>query len=135
MLDISRESRHVSKCRSNKVLCREFCHGLCTTWSLFNCPNNYLLSGSVDHNDWARSLFVEVESSPRTVHFEEEEELSSIANDRTLKSKRAERNLDSFWILVEQECMSIAQKALQYSTSCLCKFRFSVMTTIRRKKQ
>ena len=69
----------------------------------------------------------------------EEEELVSIASDRTLKLKHAELNLDAFWILVENEYPAIAEKALrlslQFLTSYMCEFGFSAMTTIKHKKR
>ena len=69
----------------------------------------------------------------------EEEELVSVASDRMLKLKHAELNLDAFWILVENEYPAIAEKALrlllQFLTSYMCQFGFSVITTIKHKKQ
>ena len=67
----------------------------------------------------------------------EEEELVSIATDRMLKLKHAELNSDAFWILVQNEYSAITEKALQlllqFSTSYMCEFGFSAMTTIKHK--
>ena len=56
-----------------------------------------------------------------------------------LKLKHAELNLDTFWILVENKYQAIAEKALrlllQFSTSYMCEFGFSAMTTIKHKKR
>ena len=69
----------------------------------------------------------------------EQEELVSVPSDRTMKLKHAELNLDAFWILVKNEYPAIAEKALrlllQFSTSYMCKFGFSAMTTIKHKKR
>ena len=42
----------------------------------------------------------------------EEEELVSVASDRTLKLSHAEFKLDAFWLLVENEYPAIADKVL-----------------------
>ena len=58
-----------------------------------------------------------------------------------LKLRHAELNLDAFWTLVENEypAITIAEKALrlllQFSTSYMCEFGFSAMTTIKHKKR
>ena len=68
-----------------------------------------------------------------------QEELASISSDRTLKLKYSELSLDAFWLLVEKEYPVISQKALRllllFSTSHLCEFGFSALTTIKHKKQ
>jgi len=62
-----------------------------------------------------------------------------LASDRMLKLKHEELNLDVWWILVENEYPAIAEKALrlllQFSTSYVCEFGFSVITTIKHKKR
>ena len=69
----------------------------------------------------------------------EEEKLASISSDRTLKLKHSELSLDAFWLVVEKEYPAIAQKALRllllFSTSYLCEFGFSALTTIKHKKR
>ena len=71
---------------------------------------------------------MEFEPCQRQFTLKEEEEL-----------KHAELNLDAFWILVENEYLAIAEKALrlplQFSTSYMCEFGFFAMTTIRHKKR
>jgi len=68
----------------------------------------------------------------------EGEELASFASDRTLMLKRSELNLDSFWMLVEQEFPAISQMALrlltQFQNSYLCECGFSAMTTIKQAR-
>ena len=106
--------------------------------ALLNSLSKYFPSISADQYNWVRNLFVEFEPCPREFTLKEEEELVSIASDRKLKLKHAELNLDAFQILVENEYPSIAEKALrlplQFSTSYMCKFRFSAITTIKHKK-
>ncbi|XP_014785594.1 protein FAM200A-like [Octopus bimaculoides] len=106
--------------------------------TLLTNAGKYFPSISVDQYDWIRNSFVEFEP------FEEqftltEEELVSVLNDRTLKLKHSELNLTAFWLLVEKEYPAIAQKVLrllvQFSTSYLCKFGFSALTTIKHKKR
>ena len=69
----------------------------------------------------------------------EEEELASVASDRTLQLKHSKLSLDAFWLLVEKEYPAIAQKALrllvQFSTSYFFAFGFSVLTTIKYKRR
>ena len=56
-----------------------------------------------------------------------------------LKLKHAELNLDAFSIVVENEYLAIAEKGLrlllQFSTSYMCEFGFSAMTTMKHKKR
>ncbi|CAI9721398.1 Hypothetical predicted protein [Octopus vulgaris] len=96
------------------------------------------LKSGFDMYDWIRNPFVEFEP------FEEqftltEEELANFLNDRTLKLKHSELNLNAFWLLVEKEYPAISQKALRllvhFSTSYLCEFGFSALTTIKHKKR
>ena len=99
---------------------------------------NYFLSISVDQYDWIRNPFVEFEPSKEQFTLTEEE-LASVLNDRTLKLKYFELNLNAFWLLVEKEYPAIDQKTLrflvQFSTSYLCEFGFSALTSIKHKKR
>jgi len=81
--------------------------------ALLNKLNKYFPSISVDLYDWVRIPFMEVESGPGQFTLKEEEELASVANDRTLRLKYGELNLDAFWMLVENEYPSIVHKALR----------------------
>ena len=99
--------------------------------------DKYFPSISIDQYEWVRSPFVEFEPSEGQFTLTEEE-LASISSDRTLKLKHSELSLDAFWLLVEKEYPTIAQKALRlllFSTSYLCEFGFSDLTTIKHKKQ
>jgi len=99
---------------------------------------HYFPSLSTEKYDWVRNPFVE-EKSTDIFTFQEEEELSDILNDRTLKLKYSQQNLNSFWIEIEKEHPSIAKKALtiliQFSTTYLCEFGFSALTNIKSKKR
>ena len=93
---------------------------------------------SIDQYDWVRSPFVEFEPYEGQFTLTEEEELANISSDRTLKLKHSELSLDAFWLLVEKEYLAIAQKALRlllFSTSYLCEFGFSALTTIKHEKR
>ena len=100
--------------------------------------NKYFPSISVDQYDWVRSPFVEFQPSEEQFTLTEEEELSSVASDRTSKVKHSELSLDTFWLLVEKEYPAIAQKALlllQFSTSYLFEFGFSALATIKHMRR
>ena len=106
--------------------------------ALLNSFSKYFPSISVDEYNWVRNPFVEFEPCQGQFTLKEEE-LVSFASDRMLKLKHATLNLDAFWIPVENEYPDIAEKALrlllQFSTSYMCEFRFSAMTTIKHKKR
>ena len=93
----------------------------------------------VEDYDWVRNPFIEVVSKGQLTLKEEEEELTDIHHDRTLKLKHCELSLDSFWISVENEYTTIAQKALKilllFSTTYLCEQGFSALTTIKNNKR
>ena len=74
--------------------------------------DKYFPSISVDQYDWIRNPFVEFEPSEEQFTLTEEE-LASVLNDRTLKLKYSELNLNAFWLLVEKEYHTIAQEALR----------------------
>ena len=86
----------------------------------------------VEDYDWVRNPFIEVVSKGQLT-LKEEEELTDILHDRTLKLKHCELSLDSFWISVENEYTTIAQKALKIlllsSTTYLCEQGFSALTS------
>ena len=100
--------------------------------------DKYFPSLSLDQYEWVRSPFLEFKPSEGQFTLTEEE-LASISSDRTLKLKHSELSLDAFWLLVEKEYPAIAQKALRllllFSTSYLCEFGFSALTTIKHKKR
>ena len=58
-----------------------------------------------------------------------------IRNDRTLKLKYKEVELETFWIFIREEYQHIAKKALtlllQFSTSYLCELGFSTLTNLK----
>ena len=107
--------------------------------SLSSSLSTYFPSISVDKYDWVRNPFVELESCEGQFTLKEEEELASIASDRTLKLKHAELNMDTFWCLVEKEYPAIAERALRllllFSTSYMCEFGFSALSNIKNKNR
>ena len=94
---------------------------------------------SIDQYDWVRNPFVEFEPSEEQFTLTEEEKLASVSSDKTLKLKHSELSLDAFWLLIEKKYPAIAQKALQLlgqvSTSYLCEFGFSALTTVKHKRR
>ena len=67
----------------------------------------------------------------------EEEELISLCNNRDLISKHMEESINSFWINISHYPIKAkkALKILQFSTSYLCEFGFSALTSIITKKK
>ena len=90
----------------------------------------------VEDYEWVRNPSIEVVSKGQLTL---KEELTDILHDRTLKLKHCELSLDSFWISVENEYTTIAQKALKilllFSTTYLCEQGFSALTTIKNNKR
>ena len=86
-----------------------------------------------------RNPFVRDPLSKPQLTVEEEEELISIRNDRTLKLQYSEMSIEKFWIKVENEhphISKIAQKILlQFSTSYLCELGISSLTNIKKEKK
>jgi hypothetical protein len=98
---------------------------------------HYFPSLSTEKYDWVRNPFISASSDQLTIV--EEEELSDISNDRSLKLKHGSSSLNTFWIEIAQEHPNIAKKAiiilLQFSTTYLCEFGFSALTTIKNNKR
>ncbi|XP_068207531.1 protein FAM200A-like [Palaemon carinicauda] len=69
----------------------------------------------------------------------EEEELATISSDRDLKIKHSTVPIDSFWISVQEEYITLSKKVLslllQFSTSYLCELGFSTLNNIKTKKR
>lgn len=93
----------------------------------------------VENYDWLRNPFIPDPSNKLQLSLCEEEELTDIRNDRTLKLKYMEMSLQTFWISIEDEFPHLAKKAqkilLQFSTSYLCELGFSTLTNIKSKKR
>jgi hypothetical protein len=89
--------------------------------------------------DWVRNPFVEFSpNSQNLLSMREEEQLTELQCDRTLKIKFNEVSPDVFWISIRKEYPVISAKAvnilLQFSTSCLCEQAFSCLTNIKSKR-
>jgi hypothetical protein len=90
--------------------------------------------------DWVRNPFVEFSpNSQNLLSLQEEEQLTELQCDRTLKIKFNEVPPDVFWISIRKECPVISVKAvnisLQFSTSYLCEQAFSCLTNIKSKER
>lgn len=108
--------------------------------SLAEKLDKYFPSLSSDMYDWVRNPFIELSSnSQNLLSLQEEEEISELQCDRTLKMKFNEVSLDVFWISVRLEYPVVSAKALvillQFSTSYLCEQAFSCLTTIKSKSR
>ena len=91
----------------------------------------------VEDYDWVRNPFIEVQSRTGQFTLKEEEELTEIFHDRTLRLKHADFFLDSFWIIIENEFPNIGKKALEimilFSTTYMCELGFSAMTKNKKR--
>ena len=86
--------------------------------ALLNSLSKYFPSISVEQYNWVRNTFVEFEPCKGQFTLKEEEELVSFASDRMLKLKHTQLNLDTFWILVENEYPAIADIVHVYKNVC-----------------
>ena len=107
--------------------------------SLSEKLHKYFPSLSSDMYDWVRNPFTEFSPSTENLLSLQEEELSELQCDRTLKTKFNEVLLDKFWISAKREYPVISVKALnvllQFSTSYLCEQAFSCLTIIKSKSR
>ena len=108
--------------------------------SLSEKLHKYFPSLSSDMYDWVRNPFTEFSpSTENLLSLQEEEELSELQCDRTLKMKFTEVLFDKFWISAKREYPVISVKALnvllQFSTSYLCEQAFSCLTIIKSKSR
>jgi hypothetical protein len=107
--------------------------------SLHSQITHYFPSLTVEKYDWVRNPFVEVQSSDEEFTIEEEEELINISNDRTLKLKHSQEDLNKFWIGNKQEYPKLSEKAVKilllFSTTYLCELGFSALATIKSTKR
>ena len=102
--------------------------------------DKYFPSLSSDLHDWVRNPFNDLSSnSGNLLSLQEEEEITELKCDRTLRTKFNEVPLDVFWISVREEYSVISAKALdillQFSTSYLCEQGFSCLTTVKSKSR
>ncbi|XP_064101050.1 protein FAM200B-like [Macrobrachium nipponense] len=103
--------------------------------SLAEKLDQYFPSLSSDLYDWVRNPFTEMSSNLQTLlNLQEEEEITELKCDRTLRIMFDEVPLDVFWISVREEYPFISAKALdilfQFSTSYLCEQDFSCLSTV-----
>ena len=101
--------------------------------------DHYFPTLSIEDYDWVRNPFLEILSRQGMFTLREEEELTDIRHDRTLKLKHRDSSLDSFWVSIENEYPTIAIKAIQilllFSTTYLCEVGFSSLTNIKSVKR
>ena len=64
----------------------------------------------VDDYDWIRDPFTKVPFSAGQFTLREEEELTDILHDRTLKLEHKNVSLDSFWIAIDNEYPNIVKR-------------------------
>jgi hypothetical protein len=98
--------------------------------SLTENLDQYFSSLSSEMYDWVRNRLVEFSpNSQNSLSLQEEEQLTELQCDRTLKIKFNEVSPDVFWISIGKEYPVISAKAvnilLQFPTSYLCEQAFS----------
>ncbi|XP_064101041.1 protein FAM200A-like [Macrobrachium nipponense] len=108
--------------------------------SLAEKLDKYFPSLSSDLCDWVRNPFTELSSNSQTLlNLQEEDEITELKCDRTLRIMFDEVPLDVFWISVREEYPVISAKALdilfQFSTSYLCEQGFSCLSTVKSKSR
>ena len=100
--------------------------------------DHYFPTLSIEDYDWVRNPFLEILSREGIFTLREEEELTDIRHDRTLKLKHCDSSLVSIWVSIENEYSTIAIKAiiflLLFSTTYLCELGFSSLTNIKCQK-
>ena len=100
--------------------------------------DHYFPTLSIEDYDWVRDPFLEILSREGIFTLREEEELTDIRHDRTLKLKYRDSSLESFWVSIENEYPSIAIKAIKilllFSTTYLCELGFSSLINIECQK-
>nr|XP_006124427.1 creatine kinase S-type, mitochondrial [Pelodiscus sinensis] len=103
--------------------------------SLTEKLDQYFPSLSSEIYDYVRNPFVEFSQHLLSL---QEQQLTELQCDRTLKIKCSEMPLDVFWISIRREYPVISAKAvnilLQFSTSYLCEQAFSCLTNIKSKE-
>lgn len=99
----------------------------------------YFPSLSSDMYDCIRNLFIEFSPNSQSLLSLQEEHLSELQCDPTLKIKFNEVSLDVFWISLRQEYPVVSAKALdtllQFSVSYFCEQAFSCLTVIKSKSR
>lgn len=102
----------------------------------------YFPSISIKNFDWVRNPFIEftlLEYEGMNLDINHQEELTELRNDRTLKLEYHEKDLDVFWISIEEQYPIISESAikilLQFSTSYLCELGFSALVNIKNRNR
>jgi hypothetical protein len=107
--------------------------------SLIENFGKYFPSLSPEMYDWVRNPFVEFSTDSQNLLSLQEEQLTELQCDQTLKIKFNEVSPDVFWISIRKEYPVISAKAvyisLQLSTSYLCEKAFSCLTNIKSKER
>jgi hypothetical protein len=104
--------------------------------SLTDSLDQYFLSLLSEMYDWVRNAFLVF--SQNSLSMQEEEQLTELQCDRTLKMKFNEVRLDMFWISITEEYPMISAKAvkilLQFATSYICEQASSCLTNNKNKE-
>lgn len=99
--------------------------------------DGYFPTLDINQYDWIRNPFAL--SSTCDLQLVEEEELTDLKNNRTLKLRYQEADLCNFWISIHQDYPHLSRRALvvllQFSTTYSCESAFSTMTNIKTVKR
>jgi hypothetical protein len=105
--------------------------------SLTENLDQYFPSLSSEMYVWVRNPFVEFSPNSQNLLSLQEEELTELQCNRTLKIKFNEVSPNVFWISIRKEYPVISAKVvnifLQFSTSYFCEQAFSCLTNIKSK--
>ena len=98
----------------------------------------YFSSESFEQFDWVRDPWSSsAAESSKDLPMLAQEQLAEIREDRTLKIKFQDMDLDRFWISLETEYRVVSSCAvailLPFSTTYLCELSFSSLTYIKNK--
>ena len=101
--------------------------------------NKYFFAINTEQYDWIRNPFsANAEMSTKELFLRIRENFFEVRNDRILKLKFSEVQLDMFWISIKVEYEQISKAAieilLQFHTTYMCEQNFSSLLLIKNDK-
>ena len=102
--------------------------------------DKYFFAINTEQYDWIRNPFsANAEVSTKELPLRIRENFFEVGNDRTLKLKFSEVQLDMFWISIKEEYKQISKAAieilLQFCTTYICEKSFSSLVLIKNDKR
>ena len=122
-----------NKCASNKEITFEI---LYTLTDLQSALQHYFPTVASNEYGWVSYPFGNYEATNVTT---EEEQLIDLKNNTFLQSRFAQKNLDEFWIPINELNPAISLKAIKiilpFASSWFCEFGFLALTKIKSRKR